>query len=110
MKDKILVFIIGVLLGAVVATSVFFIYEKNNSGSQTNESQNIQMRDGETPPEMPNGERPDGETPPEMPNGERPDGETPPDKPEGEDNDGNSQEKTTGNKALNQNKTKNKSN
>ena len=96
MKDKILVFIIGVLLGAVVATSVFFIYEKNNSGSQTNSSQAIQMRDGEAPPEMPNGEKPDGETPP--------------DKPDGENKKGNNQEKTAGNKPVNQNKIKTESN
>ena len=96
MKDKILVFIIGVLLGAVVATSVFFIYEKNNSSSQTNSSQAIQMRDGEAPPEMPNGERPDGETPP--------------DKPDGENKKGNNQEKTAGNKPVNQNKIKTESN
>ena len=61
MKDKILLFVIGVLVGAVIATGAFFVYSKsscnNNSGRDT------QMRDGE-PPEKPNGEN--GQ-PPELP-------------------------------------------
>ncbi|MBR2704553.1 MAG: hypothetical protein IKE91_03695 [Clostridia bacterium] len=84
MKDKILVFIIGVLVGAIVATSVFFVYEKKNSSSSNDSNQGVQMRDGETPPDMPNGERPnmqDGETPPEKPEGENNNGGNPPERP-----------------------------
>ena len=33
MKEKIIIFIIGVLVGAVLATGAFFIYEKNNTSN-----------------------------------------------------------------------------
>ena len=63
MKEKIMIFIIGVLVGAVLATGAFFIYTQNNE----NTNQTHQMPGGR-PPEM-NGERPDmnGEEPPEKP-------------------------------------------
>lgn len=57
MKDKILVFIIGLLVGAVVTASGFLIYEKNNQNlaqAQTQNQETMQMM-----------ERPDGEKPPE---------------------------------------------
>ena len=64
MKDKIMIFVIGLLVGAVLASGAFFIYTKTNS---TNcDTQTTQMNGG-TPPEMPNGEN--GQ-PPEKPNGE----------------------------------------
>ena len=64
MKDKILIFLIGLLVGAVITASGFLIYEKTNK----------------TTNQMPNGER--------MQMMERPDGETPPEKPDGmEDNE-----------------------
>lgn len=70
MKDKILVFIIGFLVGAVIATGVFFIISKNNSnnGPQMNGGTPPQMPSGENgqPPEKPSGEN-NGQ-PPEMPN------------------------------------------
>lgn len=69
MKDKILVFVIGLLVGAILASGGFLIYEKNNSVDTQNQSNNQVM------------ERPEGG----MPNGQRPDGETPPEKPDGED-------------------------
>ena len=47
MKDKILIFTIGVLVGAIIATGIFYIYTSNN--------QNNQMPGG-NPPSMPNGE------------------------------------------------------
>lgn len=54
MKNSILTFIIGLILGAVIMTAIFFVYEKLN----TNENN------------MPNGERPhmmeNGEMPPDM--------------------------------------------
>ena len=58
MKEKILIFVIGILLGAVIATGTFYVYNKTivNNNCNTN---NVQ------PPEMPNGQV--GE-PPEMPN------------------------------------------
>ena len=76
MKGKILMFIFGVLVGAIVTTSVFLIYDKNNSNvnTQSNDTQVMQMRDDQTPPERPDGEKPNGEksqnddgTPPELP-------------------------------------------
>ena len=61
MKDKILLFAIGVLVGAIIATGGFYIYTRSNCNSCTNTG--MQMPNGE-PPSMPNGERPT------MPNGE----------------------------------------
>lgn len=70
MKDKIIMLIIGFLLGAIIATGVFYLYTSNNSNDCV--QSNIQM-DGQKPPEMPNGQeppaKPDGE-PPEKPSGE----------------------------------------
>lgn len=62
MKDKILVFIIGLLIGGVITASGFLIYEKINTNQVQNERQMKMM-------EPPNGEKPDGETPPEKPSG-----------------------------------------
>ena len=67
-KDKILMFIIGALVGAVITTGIFYIYTKNNN--------NCSITDREMSGEMK--ERPDGE-PPEKPSGEQ--GE-PPAKPD----------------------------
>ena len=61
MKDnKILLFIIGVLVGAVISTGAFYVYTTTLNSNTTN---NTQMNGG-TPPEMPNGQN--GQ-PPEMP-------------------------------------------
>ena len=54
MKDKILIFVIGVLVGAVIATGAFYIYNKTHE----NYNNNTQMNGGQ-PPEMPSGERPE---------------------------------------------------
>ena len=65
MKDKILTFIIGVLVGAIIASVGYYFYHKS--------TQNTQMP-SETPPQMmQNGSTgmPTG-TPPELPNGEKP--------------------------------------
>ena len=72
MKDKIIVFIIGVLVGAVLSTGAFYIYTRVSG----NNSNNTQLNGGQ-PPEMPNGEN--GQ-PPEKPDGDNT-GE-PPAKPE----------------------------
>lgn len=60
MKDKMMLFIIGVLVGAIVATGAFYIYITAGSSCNSN-NQNVQMNGGQ-PPEMPNGQLP------EMPN------------------------------------------
>lgn len=64
MKKQILTFIIGALVGAIIATGVFFIIKGNS-----NDSNQGQMREfkGERP-DMQNGEMP------EMPNGENAEG------------------------------------
>jgi len=90
MKDKILVFIIGLLIGAVITASGFLIYEKNNQNTtQVQNQEKMQMM-----------ERPDGETPPE-----RPDGETPPERPDGADNNENRPEPPSRNDTSKENKT-----
>lgn len=62
MKNKILTFIIGVLIGAIITTGFFLIYEKvNNNNSMPNgeRPQMMKMENGETPPEKPDGEKTD---------------------------------------------------
>lgn len=74
MKDKILIFIIGLLVGAIIAASGFLIYQNvDKNTNQTTNGEQMQIM-----------QRPDGENPPEMPNGE-----TPPEKPSGAENDTN---------------------
>ena len=70
MKDKIIIFIIGILVGAVIATGSFYIY-LNTSKCNNNNNQN-QMNGGQ-PPEMPNGQN--GQKP-EMPNNSTQDNNT----------------------------------
>ena len=78
MKDKIFVFIIGTLVGAIIATGSFYIY---TSTTKTTDCSSEQQFKGGEPPEMPNGERP------ELPSGE--DG-NPPSKPEENNTESNS--------------------
>ena len=60
MKKKILPFVIGVLVGAIIATAGFLIYEKTNTNNEmpnmerTREMMN--RGDGEIPPDRPDGE------------------------------------------------------
>ena len=69
-KGKIILFIIGVLIGAVISTTAFLISVKtltNNNDANGSSSQQMQ---GGTPPEMPSGENGQGNqggTPPEKP-------------------------------------------
>ena len=59
MKDKILLFVIGVLVGAVIATGAFFIYTKSSCSSNNGPGGNppsMQNSENGGPPEMPNGE------------------------------------------------------
>lgn len=72
MKNKILTFIIGVLVGAIITTAGFLIYEKVNNNSNPmpggERPQMMEGENGETPPEKPDGEQEQNDgTPPEMP-------------------------------------------
>lgn len=74
-KEKIILFVIGVLVGAVISTSAFFVYTKTlGTGNATSGSSSQQMPGGGgTPPEMPsgsNGSNGQGGTPPEKPSDE----------------------------------------
>jgi len=60
-KDKILMFIIGVLVGAVITTGIFYIYTKNNNNCSINDREMSSERPDGEPPEKPNGEQ--GEPP-----------------------------------------------
>ena len=68
MKDKILLFVIGVLVGAVISTGAFFVYTKATTTCNTNSNNQIGMP-GENPPSMQNGQSGQNGQPPEMPNG-----------------------------------------
>ncbi len=61
MKDKILTFIIGALVGAIITTSGFLVYEKlntNKSDMQNGERpQMLEKQNGENPPEKPDGDQ-----------------------------------------------------
>ena len=72
-KEKIILFVIGVLVGVVISTGSFFAYIKLAGVGTSNTEQSMQMPGG-TPPEMPSGE-----------NG------TPPEKPDSNTNQSNSQ-------------------
>ena len=60
MKNKILPFIIGVLVGAIIATAGFLVYEKTNTNNETSNFERpremMNHGDGETPPDRPDGE------------------------------------------------------
>lgn len=91
-REKIIMFVIGVLVGAVIASTAFLICVKTlGVGSSSDSGGSSQQMPGGTPPEMPSGENGQGGTPPEMPSGESgqdSQGGTPPEKP----SDGNSSE------------------
>lgn len=90
-KEKIILFVIGVLVGAVISTAAFFVYIKVAGIGNTSSNSSQQMSGG-TPPEMPNGENGQGGTPPEMPSGDNSQsgqngqGGTPPEKPSDNNN------------------------
>lgn len=60
MKDKIFVFIIGLLVGAIITASGFLIYQKTNKNTNqiSNGEQMMEKPNSEEPPEKPNGETP----------------------------------------------------
>lgn len=69
-KEKIILFVIGVLIGAVISTAAFFVYTKTLGTSSNTSGSSSQQMPGGTPPEMPNGDNSgngQGGTPPEMP-------------------------------------------
>lgn len=69
-RDKIILFVIGVLVGAVISTAAFFVYTKTLvANGNINNNSSHQMPSG-TPPEMPNNNNSQGNqdnTPPEKP-------------------------------------------
>ncbi len=65
MKDKLLLFIIGVLVGAVISTGAFITFSVTNNSNKVN-NQGFQMNGG-TPPGMPGGSSGSNFQPPEMP-------------------------------------------
>jgi hypothetical protein len=68
MKDKIMLFIIGVLVGLVVSTGIFYIYSNNiECTNSTQMPEQPPMMEGQEPPEKPSGQMNDGEVPPEKP-------------------------------------------
>ena len=85
-KEKIILFIIGVLVGAVVSTAAFFVYVKTLGASSNTSSTSQQMPGGGTPPEMPSGQNNQSGTPPEMPSGQNDQSGTPPEKPSDDSN------------------------
>ena len=92
-KEKIILFVIGVLVGAVISTAAFLVYTKTLGASSDNSSSSQQMPGGGgAPPEMPSGEdgqSTQGGTPPEKPSGESSQSETgtPPEKPSNSSSD-----------------------
>ena len=86
MKDKIIIFIIGLLVGAVISTGAFYIYT-TTAGKCDSSNQNTQMNGGQ-PPEMPSGQNGQNGQPPQIPDGEN---GQPPEKP----SDNNTQNSNT---------------
>ena len=77
MKREIILFIIGVLVGAVISTGAFYVYTTtltNNGDSMQSQNGNPgqmpQMPNGQQPSEMPDGQNGGGQQPPQMPNGQ----------------------------------------
>ena len=64
MKDKLLLFIIGVLVGAVISTGAFYVYTTTNSNANNNMTM---QAPGGNPPEMPSGQNSENGQPPEKP-------------------------------------------
>ena len=58
MKDKIMMFVIGLLVGAVIATGAFFIYTKATTICNTNNNNQMGMPGG-NPPSMQDGQPPE---------------------------------------------------
>lgn len=63
MKGKVLTLIIGILIGAILATGGFLIYNKVNSNNNQNNMSNGPQMNGDRPSMPGNGQKPDGEPP-----------------------------------------------
>ena len=59
LKDKILIFVIGLLVGAIIATGCYFCYAKTHKGNNHGDRPQVMMQNGDHKG-MPNG------TPPQM--------------------------------------------
>ena len=77
MKDRVIFTIIGIIIGSLVVTGFFYVYNKKNHNEsvgdvEINNNDRSQMPGGMRPPKMPSE---DGEefSPPEMPGGDLPD-------------------------------------
>ena len=69
-NEKIILFVIGVLVGAVISTAAFVVYTKTlGVGTSSSSDSSSQQQGGGTPPEMPSGSSSNsqGGTPPDMP-------------------------------------------
>lgn len=59
MKEKIINFVIGLLVGAIISTGVFAVYNSTSCNKQSGGmpgGQMPQMSQGQTPPEQPSGD------------------------------------------------------
>ncbi|MBR6948590.1 MAG: hypothetical protein IKH54_00215 [Bacilli bacterium] len=89
MKDKILLFIVGVLIGAIISTGSFYIYTTIiNKCNYSNQSTQVE---GGSPPQMPGGQDSENGQPPEKP--DKNNNEKPSEKPDHNNNE-KSSEKT----------------
>ena len=100
-KEKIILFVIGVLTGAVISTGAFFAYIKLAGVGTTSSNQSMQMPGGGTPPEMPSGSQ--GGTPPEIPSGDQ--SNTPPEMPSGNNSNSTNNQSEAPNNETNSDST-----
>ncbi len=66
MREKIIIFIIGLLLGAIISTGSIYVYTVTNGTKDNN--QNMSMNGG-NPPSIPDGQNGGFNGPPDMSNG-----------------------------------------
>lgn len=66
MKDKIMLFVIGILVGAIISTGAFFVYTKATSKCNTNNNSQMKLPGG-NPPSMQNSQNDQKGEPPEKP-------------------------------------------
>ena len=55
MKEKVIIFIVGLLLGAIISTGSIYFY---TVASNSNNKNQVMQMNGENPPSMPNGQEP----------------------------------------------------
>lgn len=59
-KDKIIIFVVGIILGAILSTGAIILYTNSTNNNNNNQ---ITQNPGGTPPEMPQGQNQDGNPP-----------------------------------------------